>query len=173
MDGAPSPIPLSFSEINYQHQILEIELEGATLASVETRLIPRAVHLQRVGPAPLAEVLEQLAQLPQVDLLDDPQRQPWLEVRVHLDEPQPDLRQQIETCLQGKAVRLVRIAAEYAGTGSREDEGDDRLIDLDQLTPQELFSRAWQDSYGSDVDEQTLKDFAVLLQEVQQEEEQP
>ncbi len=47
------------------------------------------------------------------------------------------------------------------------------LIELDQLTPQELFSRAWQDSYGSEVDEQTLKDFAVLLQEVQQAGEQP
>ena len=57
---------------------------------------------------------------------------------------------------------------------SGSDETDDeRLIELDQLTPQELFSRAWQDSYGSEVDEQTLKDFAVLLQEVQQEGEQP
>src|SRR3546814_5404401 len=45
------------------------------------------------------------------------QRQPWLEVRVRLDEPQPDLRHQVETALQGKAVRLVRIAAEYAGSG--------------------------------------------------------
>ncbi|MFP3449363.1 exonuclease SbcCD subunit D C-terminal domain-containing protein, partial [Pseudomonas sp. SIMBA_067] len=85
--------------------------------------------------------------------------------------PQPDLRQQIETALQGKAVRLVRIAAEYAGVGNREDRDEERLVELDQLTPQELFSRAWQDSYGSEVDEQTLKDFAVLLQEVQQEDE--
>ena len=44
-----------------------------------------------------------------------------------------------------------------------------RLIELDQLSPQELFSRAWQENYGSEADEQTLKDFAVLLQEVQQE----
>jgi len=94
-------------------------------------------------------------------------------VRVRLDEPQPDLRQQIETALQGKAVRLVRIAAEYAGQGRRDDSNEDALIELDQLTPQELFSRAWQDNYGSEVDEQTLKDFAVLLQEVQQAGEQP
>ena len=92
---------------------------------------------------------------------------------MRLDEPQPDLRQQIETALQGKAVRLVRIAAEYAGKRSSEHPDDERLIELDQLTPQELFSRAWQDSYGSEVDEQTLQDFAVLLQEVQHQEEQP
>jgi exonuclease SbcD len=169
-----SPIPLSFSEINYQHQILDIRLDGETLVSVEPRLIPRAVNLQRLGPAPLVEVLTQLTQLPDIDLLAETQRQPWLEVRVCLDEPQPDLRQQVESALQGKAVRLVRIAAEYAGQGSREgrDDGAD-LIELDQLSPQELFSRAWRDSYGSEVDEQTLKDFALLLQDVQLEGEQP
>ena len=169
-----SPIPLSFSEIGYQHQILDVRLDDETLVSVEPRLIPRAVNLQRMGPAPLSEILGQLAELPDIDLLADVQRQPWLEVRVRLDEPQPDLRQQIETALQGKAVRLVRIAAEYAGSGSRDGSDDNsQLIELDQLTPHELFSRAWQDSYGSAVDEQTLKDFAQLLQDVQQESEQP
>ncbi|WP_342624784.1 exonuclease SbcCD subunit D C-terminal domain-containing protein [Pseudomonas alkylphenolica] len=168
-----SPIPLSFSEIGYQHQILEIELDGSQLASVETRLIPRAVHLQRLGPAPLAEILEQLAELPVVDLLDDPQRQPWLEVRVRLDEPQPDLRQQLESALHGKAVRLVRIGAEYAGNREGDALDDAALVELGQMTPQELFSRAWAQAYGNAVDEQTLADFALLLQDVQQQEEQP
>ncbi|MCW1246830.1 exonuclease SbcCD subunit D C-terminal domain-containing protein, partial [Pseudomonas sp. SAICEU22] len=169
-----SPIPLSFSEIGYQHQILDITLDGEKLLNVEPRLIPRAVNLQRLGPAPLADVLVQLKDLPDIDLLADVQRQPWLEVRVRLDEPQPDLRHQVETALQGKAVRLVRIAAEYAGSGATAgaDEGA-ALIELDQLSPQDLFSRAWQDTYGSEVDEQTLKDFAVLLQDVQMESEQP
>ncbi|WP_341520668.1 exonuclease SbcCD subunit D C-terminal domain-containing protein [Pseudomonas sp. G.S.17] len=169
-----SPIPLSFSEIGYAHQILEITCEGDQLRSVETLLIPRAVNLQRIGPAPLAELLVQLKDLPDIDLLADIERQPWLEVRVRLDEPQPDLRNQIEGALQGKAVRLVRIAAEYAGNG-RGDGSDDSegLIELDQLNPLELFSRAWQENYGSEVDEQTLTDFATLLQEVQLESEQP
>ena len=169
-----SPIPLSFSEIGYQHQILEIDCEGDQLRNVETLLIPRAVNLQRIGPAPLAELLLQLKDLPDIDLLADIDRQPWLEVRVRLDEPQPDLRNQIESALEGKAVRLVRIGAEYAGNG-RGDGSDDGegLIELDQLNPLELFSRAWQENYGSEVDEQTLTDFATLLQEVQLESEQP
>eukprot|EP01133_Synstelium_polycarpum_P000297 gene297-353_t len=133
-----SPIPLSFSEIGYQHQILDVQLDGETLVSVESRLIPRSVNLQRLEAAPLADILKQLADLPDIDLLAETQRQPWLEVRVRLDEPQPDLRQQVENALQGKAVRLVRIAAEYAGSGGREDSQEDRLIELDQLTPQEL-----------------------------------
>ncbi|SEE72531.1 exonuclease SbcCD subunit D C-terminal domain-containing protein [Pseudomonas kilonensis] len=169
-----SPIPLSFSEIGYQHQILDITLDREALVKVEPRLIPRAVNLQRLGPAPLADLLGQLKELPDIDLLADVQRQPWLEVRVRLDEPQPDLRHQVETALQGKAVRLVRIGAEYAGNGGAGSADDgSALVELDQLSPQELFSRAWQDTYGNEVDEQTLKDFAVLLQDVQMESEQP
>jgi len=169
-----SPIPLSFSEIGYQHQILDVTLDGETLVSVEPKLIPRSVNLQRIGPAPLAEILLQLADLPNIDLLAETQRQPWLEVRVTLDEPQPDLRHQVENALQGKAVRLVRIAAEYAGNRGADGSDDgSALVELDQLTPQELFSRAWLDNYGNEVDEQTLKDFAELLQDVQMEGEQP
>ena len=167
-----SPIPLSFAEIGYPHQVLEIELEGSQLVSVEPRLVPRAVALQRIGPAPLAELLEQLAELPVIDLLEDPNRQPWLEVRVRLDEPQPDLRQQIESALQGKAVRLVRISAEYAGRSAL-DEDQLQFVELSQMTPQDLFSRVWEQAYGNPVDEQTLSDFALLLQDVQLEEQQP
>ena len=167
-----SPIPLSFAEIGYQHQVLEVELEGSELISIEPRLVPRAVSLQRLGPLPLSELIETLVALPLVDLLEDPQRQPWLEVRVRLDEPQPDLRQQIELALHGKAVRLVRISAEYAGRKGVDDDDND-LIELGQMTPQDLFSRAWVQAYGSAADEQALADFALLLQEVQLEQEQP
>ncbi|MBD8496087.1 exonuclease SbcCD subunit D C-terminal domain-containing protein [Pseudomonas syringae] len=169
-----SPIPLSFSEIGYRHQILEITCDGERLVSVEPLLIPRTVPLQRLGPLPLEELLVQLAALANIDLLAEAERQPWLEVRVRLDQPQPDLRSRIEAALQGKAVRLVRIAAEYAGAHDDDPDGAGvELIDLEQLTPQELFSRAWQDTYGNPVDEQTLNDFATLLHEVQHEDEAP
>ena len=79
----------------------------------------------------------------------------------------------LETSLQGKAVRLVRIAADYAGQRGRDGDDSHALIELDQLSPQELFSRAWLDSYGSEVNEDTLQDFATLLQDVQLESEQP
>ncbi|KAF1065871.1 MAG: hypothetical protein GAK45_02082 [Pseudomonas citronellolis] len=39
------------------------------------------------------------------------------------------------------------------------------------MTPQDLFDRAWEQAYGSPVDEQTLSDFALLLQDVQLEEQ--
>ncbi|MCY4126940.1 MAG: exonuclease SbcCD subunit D, partial [Pseudomonas sp.] len=66
---------------------------------------------------------------------------------------------------------LIRIGAEYAGR-TADDEGP-AFVELAQMTPQDLFSRAWAQAYGDTADEQTLADFALLLQDVQHEEEQP
>ncbi|MEG1052114.1 MAG: exonuclease subunit SbcD, partial [Janthinobacterium sp.] len=96
-----SPIPLSFAEVNYRHQVLCLDIEGEQLRVVRVIEVPRAVPLLRVpaAPAPIAEVLAQLAALdvPAVP----PEAQPFLEVRVRLDAPEPGLRTRIETALDG------------------------------------------------------------------------
>src|SRR5690606_22401677 len=60
-----SPLPMSFSEINYKHQVIIFDLDNAisNLKSVE---IPLFVPLKRVPPTPLPlhEVIALLEQLP-------------------------------------------------------------------------------------------------------------
>ncbi len=158
-----SPLPLSFGEINYPHQVLLVSFDGDRLASVEALPVPRAVEMIRIGRAPLAEVISQLEALPPVGLFAE--NLPWLEVRVQLDEPMPDLRQRIETAITGKACRLVRIANEYRGV--RGEAESEVLLGLDQITPQELFTRAWEEQFGNPPDEQAMDDFASLLQQVE------
>ncbi|MFF7709307.1 exonuclease SbcCD subunit D C-terminal domain-containing protein [Pseudomonas sp. NPDC007930] len=166
-----SPIPLSFSEVDYPHQILQVDFDSkGKLVDVHALRVPRAVDLKRVGPASLEQVLAALEALEAPGLLAEEIHLPWLEVRVLLEQPQPDLRQQIEAALLGKAARLVRIVADYQG-GIRAQEEAGVLIELEQMTPQDLFARAWQDQYGNEADAQTLNDFALLLQEVQLEDE--
>jgi exonuclease SbcD len=88
-----------------------------------------------------------------------------------LDEPQPDLRQQIEAPCKA---RRCAWCASAPSTPARAAEDDElAFVELAQMTPQDLFSRAWQQAYGNPADEQALADFAELLQDVQQEEEQP
>lgn len=158
-----SPLPLSFAEVNYPHQVLLVEFEGDRLASVEGLPVPRAVEMIRIGRAPLAEVIAQLEALPPVGPFDD--NLPWLEVRVQLEEPLPDLRQRIETAISGKACRLVRIASEYAG--KRGEADSEVLVGLDQISPQELFARAWEEQFGNPPDDQAVDDFATLLQRIE------
>lgn len=164
-----SPLPLSFAEVNYPHQVLLVELEGEHLKQVESLPVPRAVEMIRVGRAPLDDVLAQLEALPSMDLFSE--HLPWLEVRVLLEEPLPDLRQRIENAISGKACRLVRIASEYAGR--RDEEEAAHLPDLDQISPEELFTRAWTERFGGPPDARVLEDFAVLLQDATCAEESP
>ena len=157
-----SPLPLSFAEVNYPHQVLLVELDGEALKQVDSLAVPRAVEMIRIGRAP-GRGDRRAGALPPTGLFDE--HLPWLEVRVLLDEPLPDLRQRIETAITGKACRLVRIASEYAGR--RGETESDVLLGLDQITPQELFARAWEAEYGNPADEQALDDFATLLQRVE------
>jgi len=158
-----SPLPLSFAEVNYPHQVLLVDFDGEQLASIESLPVPRAVEMIRIGRASLGEVIAALEALPPTGLFDD--ILPWLEVRVLLDEPLPDLRQRIETAISGKACRLVRIASEYAG---KRGEADSQVLaGLDQVSPQALFVRAWEEQFGNPPDEQAVDDFATLLQRVE------
>ena len=89
-----SPIPLSFSELNYKHQVLEVNIDPALS---ENRLemnplyIPRTVQLYRLS-GELDEVLTQLTLLPTGEISDIDQRD-YLDIEYYsLTPPPPDLR---------------------------------------------------------------------------------
>ncbi|MBW6932369.1 exonuclease SbcCD subunit D C-terminal domain-containing protein, partial [Salmonella enterica subsp. enterica serovar Weltevreden] len=76
---------------------------------------PRPVELMRVPPTPrpLEQVLDALRALDLPPLPDA--LQPYLQVRVTLDGPEPTLRAKVEAALDGKPVRLARIEVGAAG----------------------------------------------------------
>jgi exonuclease SbcD len=157
-----SPLPLSFSEVGYQHQVLRIELDGPNTASVTPLQVPRAVQLLRVPaqPAPLDEVLAALEALEVPEA--PPQQQPFLEVRVLLEGPEPGLRSRVEAALGGKPVRLAKIeptrrhaAPESAGEALSLDQ-------LAQLQPDDIFRRLWAQRYGDEAPPDQLAAFAEL-----------
>ncbi|KAB0332182.1 exonuclease SbcCD subunit D C-terminal domain-containing protein [Janthinobacterium sp. PLB04] len=156
-----SPIPLSFAEVNYRHQVLCLDIDGEQLREVRAIEVPRAVPLLRVPatPAPIAEVLEQLAAL---DVPDAPaEAQPFLEVRVRLDAPEPGLRTRIETALDGKHVRLAKIETSSAARSSAPENMT--LDQLGQLQPDDIFRRLYLQKYGQPAPPEQLSALAELL----------
>ena len=161
-----SPLPLSFSEVGYQHQVLCIDLEGGAARSVTPVHVPRPVQLLRVPatPAPLDEVLAALEAL-ELDHLP-PQAHPYLEVRVLLDGPEPGLRARVEAALEGKPVRLAKI--EPTRRMSTVSEGADALT-LDQLArlqPDDIFRRLWQQRFGAEAPPDLMAAFSELANAV-------
>ena len=158
-----SPIPLSFAEVGYQHQVLRIDLDGDAVREIAPIAVPRAVQLLRVPakPALIGQVLEELAAL---DVPDVPtEEQPFLEVRVRLDAPEPGLRARIEAALDGKPVRLAKIETSSAARGAAVDAEVMTLDRLEQLKPDDIFRQLYQQRFGNEAPPDQLSAFAELM----------
>ncbi|AOA59081.1 exonuclease SbcCD subunit D [Acinetobacter larvae] len=165
-----SPIPLSFSEVKYQHQVLDVSIDP-TEKDPEQRLkltrlaIPRSVPLQRIQ-GELQEVLQQLQQLPQGEPLPLEQRC-YLDIEYHsLRPPQLNLRQQFEDLLPEDRYRLLRIVRKYPQQQSNTESFEQQLL-LEAPTPDKLFQQLWQQQ-GYQADPDVEQDFASLVIEAQQ-----
>jgi exonuclease SbcD len=158
-----SPLPLSFAEVGYRHQILRIDLAGGVAQAVTPLLVPRAVELLRVPakPAPLDQALAALEALALPDRALH--EQPLLEVRVLLDAPEPGLRGRIEAALAGKPVRLAKIEPTRKQSGTGVDQSAMSLDQLAQLQPDDIFRRLYLQKFGADAPEDQISAFAELM----------
>ncbi|MBL8474292.1 MAG: exonuclease SbcCD subunit D C-terminal domain-containing protein [Rhodocyclaceae bacterium] len=158
-----SPLPMSFSEIDYPHQVVAVDLEGEAVREVRAIPVPRAVDLLRVpaAPAPLPEVLAalQALQLPPRPLPE----QAYLMVRVLLTQPEPSLRSQVEAALEGKPLRLARIETTHARAPGEEAAGLATLDDLHALTPAACFQKLYWSKYKDQAPAPLLEAFNQLL----------
>lgn len=161
-----SPLPMSFSELTYKHQVIVFDLneEICNLKSIE---IPLFVPLQRIPAAhqPLHEVLTLLEQLPTTD--NNSKKAPYLKINVLVESPEPGLRHKIETALTGKNVRLAKIDIKYPAST---DEIPEFITQekLNELQPLDVFSNIYKSRYSTDIPEDILRLFQQVSQEVNQ-----
>ncbi len=162
-----SPIPLSFSEINYKHQIVEITIDPTQ--TDESRLqfkaaaIPRSVQLHKIK-GELNDVFTQLKALPHGEI-DNIDHREYVDIEYHTAvPPQPNLRQQFEDALPKGRYRLVRISRQYLASEKSGDENTQ--ISLEPPTPAKLFQQIWE-KQGYSNDDEVLKDFLCLVQEAE------
>lgn len=165
-----SPLPMSFSETNYRHQVVLVTLDGRTPASIEQLIIPQTVALMRVPkvPVPPALVLEALRALP-----DKPETDsacvlaPFLEVRVLLTEPAPGFRNEVEEVLANKFVRLVSIVPSYPKQPEYTEERVLSIHDLQQIDPLDMIKRTYESKYANALPESLERLFREVEHEVQ------
>lgn len=151
-----SPIPLSMAEETYPHQVRIARFERGRLAAQHAVPVPRTVQLVRL---PQDELEGALARLERLELPSvPPERRPFLEVRVRLAEPVPDLRARIEAALADRPVRLVRIAVEHAGAKVALAESTPRR-ELGELTVEDVFRRMYAQRFEGEPSEALLAAF--------------
>ena len=162
-----SPIPLSFSEINYKHQVVEVTIDPNQ--KDESRLqfnpiaIPRSVQLHKIK-GELNAVFEQLKALASGVIKPIDQRE-YVDIEYHTaTPPQANLRQQFEDALPKDRYRLVRISRYYLKSEQAEQQATQ--MSLEPPTPEKLFQQIWQ-KQGYAADDTVLKDFISLVQQAQ------
>lgn len=162
-----SPIPLSLTEADYPHQVLLLHFEGAELQLCQSLDIPRTVEVLRIpeeGAEGLEEVLDELRTM-SLDPSLERARWPWLEVRVRLDEPAPDLRTRIDRALRARPVRLLKISVERGGEGGALADFPTRR-ELERIDPQQVFLDCYERSFGDKPDAELLAAFHELREAV-------
>lgn len=167
-----SPIPLSFAETHYEHQVLKVSFQNQSLMNVTSLAVPRAAMLLRIpatGAKVIDDVLNELGAL-EADSSLPPDQHPFLEVRILEDGPDPARRKRIEDALNEKSVRLASIKTERPQQTARSATECSIEADAERATidPEEVFIDAYQERYGSSPDAAVRKAFhEILLQEAQ------
>ncbi|MCB9786707.1 MAG: exonuclease SbcCD subunit D C-terminal domain-containing protein [Deltaproteobacteria bacterium] len=170
-----SPIPLSLAERRYPHQVVLVELDGATFVSATAHRVPRAVEILRVPDrdfAPLADVLEALRALPATGPAgaDSETPPPFLEVAVALSEPEPALRHELQQALDGRWARLARISVSYTGHGMALGDAVEAPA-LGTLTPEQVLRQRYARDHEGPPPDELLAAFHELVDEVAREQE--
>ena len=97
------------------------------------------------GPAPLDEVVKALEALEVEDL--PRQLQPFVEVAVLVDGPEPNLQSRVLGALEGKPVRLTRIVRTLA-TKAVNNSSPFADAELAALQPEAVFAALFAYKYG-------------------------
>ncbi len=164
---AGSPIPMSFSETRYLHQVVSLTVSDNGNTTIESISIPRLVDLIRIPKAAAVpeEVLKQLNELPD-KVNDDISTLPYLEVRVLMIEPEPGFRHQVEEIIKNKAVRLTSILPSYATQEKETDIPISTTDDLHKIDPMDMLKHAFYIRYKTDLPEDMEQLFAEVIQEI-------
>ncbi|MDR1524887.1 MAG: exonuclease SbcCD subunit D C-terminal domain-containing protein [Tannerella sp.] len=164
---AGAPVPMSFAEKNNKQGVLFIRIND--VAPVDSSGLPaknkydisikriefeNAVELISIprDAMPLNDVLDEIKKLPEGEITE---RSPYLEIKVLITEPEPSMRHQIEELLNGKSVRLARIAAV-----TQQYESNDHAISYETLktiSPIDMALKIYRQQYGDEMPEPMLK----------------
>jgi exonuclease SbcD len=163
-----SPLPMSFSEINYPHQVILVDLPPSGDASIQSVPVPRSVELLRCPKEPgnLDVVVQALRALNLAQC--EHEQRPFLEVPVYIDGPTPEMRARIEDALKNIPVRLGRILVSRSAQASANpiQEPLMGLENLRTIDPFLVFTKIHEREYGTAPAEELSRLFAEVVRDV-------
>jgi len=163
---AGSPLSMSFAERGAHKSLCYVEIAetGELLEPVELdETVVFSDRLRRIELVPVEQtaslvrvtadgddldgMLETLRSFPEGEVGEE---SPYIEMRVRVSAPEPELRRRIEEALEGRSVRLTRIEAVAAGS---DDAVPTVSPDLQGINPMDMALDIFRRRYGGDMPE--------------------
>ncbi|TMP27641.1 exonuclease sbcCD subunit D [Pseudoalteromonas rubra] len=142
-----TPLPMSFSERNYRHQVLLVEFSDNAFCGVKPLDVPRlkpVILLPERGGATLDELLELLSDLDLSDYQDKPEATPYLRLRLNASDTDSQFRVKIEQALTDKRVHFCGIERISTTQQSSDSPYFEDLGQVEKLEPMRLLELAYE-----------------------------
>ncbi|MCA9522859.1 MAG: exonuclease SbcCD subunit D C-terminal domain-containing protein [Myxococcales bacterium] len=163
-----SPIPLALDEEPYPHQVVVVEIDAGRLHRQRSVRVPRMVEIWRLpsdGYGRLEDVEALIESLPLLEVGRDDATRPFLELRVHLGQPEPALRQRLAQRLEGRLPRLLKLSVSVPGPGDAAPASP--LRTLSELSAEEVFEARCREQLQCETPEALRRAFGELLVEIE------
>lgn len=147
-----SPLPMSFSEIGYDHQVIILELEKNKVTNLMEIKIPVTVELVCIPEfhEPLPKVLAILEGLK--EKTENFEDAPFVEIRVLIDGVETSLKHKFELILANKHVKFARINSKYKN--EKAITKSNKLLSFDEfkrLDPIEIALTSYKAKFNSEM----------------------
>ena len=149
-----SPLPLSFAERNYNHQVVCIQLIENKIQHIQPLVVPLhtsllSVPAQHQSPE---KVLQALQALPE-SAVTNSEPLPFLEVKVLLSEPSPELKSEILKAIGNKHVRLARIDVRLQQGENGSETPLQSELALNDLQPIDVLKQIYEKKFHTPLPE--------------------
>lgn len=166
-----SPLPIDFDERHGTQRVLLVELDGPGDALVVREIaVPRTVPMLRF-PGEGGTWEDAVREIEAFD--DTPWREqptglwPLVEIRYRADGPRPDLREQVETLLRGRCLRLAGLPRAIESGVSPASSVLPSAVDLkSREAPLEILERHFRLKYEQDLPDDLRSCFLEILDQV-------
>jgi exonuclease SbcD len=162
---AGSPLPMSFTEKNYEQGINFVIIKGDKAEQIERINFDPPVKLWSLPfePKSLNDIMREIDKLPDGEVTF---HSPFLEIKVLLTEPEPSIRHHIEEALKGKSVKLACTTPHRLYMDENKSKAG-ISSDLKEIDPMEMAKIVFLSQYGNEMPENLKSLLQSVIREVQ------
>ena len=172
-----TPMPMSFSERHYKHQVCIVEFQTSEKGTIETTVnplyIPRTndvILLPEGDCVPLAQLCEQITVLD----LSNHTHAPYLRVKLSAGDTDTTFREQIENALENKNVHFCGIERVRQTNKDHNTPVFEDLTQVEMLNPHTLLEQAFaanKDLAGEEVSDELKSLLTNVIAELEEQEQ--